>query len=170
MNMDAVMFCTRRKNPFRYSFNALIVKDLCMRKIGMAKRNHIFTGRTVEANIRRTMTREQFIQNIEDTYQSGVELIKIKNKDYAGVDDPFKNFRSAEIAGINVDRAILVRILDKMSRISNLLNKDAQVRDEKLEDTLLDAINYLAILKVYREQYNNINTTGGLYETIKSDD
>lgn len=97
------------------------------------------------------MNKEDFIKNIEATYLRGVEIIKIKNRDYAGDDDPFKNFRSAIIAGTPVDRAILIRILDKLSRISNLLDKEAAVKDEKLEDTILDCINYLAILKAYRE-------------------
>jgi len=97
------------------------------------------------------MNQQQFIESIENTYKTGVEIIKIKNSDYANSDNPFKNFESAQIAGINIDRAILVRVLDKISRISNLLNKEASVKDESLEDTILDCINYLAILKAYRE-------------------
>ena len=101
------------------------------------------------------MTKDNFIKNIEATYLRGVEIIKIKNRDYAGDTDPFKNFRSASIAGIEVDRAILIRILDKLSRISNLLNNEPAVKDEKIEDTILDCINYLAILKAYRDSIVN---------------
>lgn len=97
------------------------------------------------------MNKEQFISSIEETYKKGVEIIKIKNADYATGNNPFKNFESAEIVGISVERAIIVRVLDKLSRISNLLERDASVKDESLEDTLLDAINYIAILKAYRE-------------------
>ena len=35
--------------------------------------------------------------------------------------------------------------------INNLLDHPPNVTDEKIEDSLLDAINYLAILKAYRE-------------------
>jgi len=40
----------------------------------------------------------------------------------------------------------MVRILDKMARISNLMHKEAKVKDETVLDTIADAINYLAIL------------------------
>lgn len=96
--------------------------------------------------------RQLFIENIQETYRAGVDLIKRKNADYAGANDPFKNFRSAEVVGVPVGRAILVRTLDKMARISNLLGSDkAQVKDEAITDTLTDCINYLAILKAWLE-------------------
>lgn len=39
---------------------------------------------------------------------------------------------------------VVVRMNDKLSRIENLIHKknDAKVKDEKLEDTLLDIVNY----------------------------
>lgn len=104
------------------------------------------------------MTTPEFIKSIEKTYHDGVELIKIKNHDYAGMEDPWRNFRSAEIVGLGPDRAILVRVLDKIARVSNLLNSKAKV-DEKIEDTILDCINYLAILKAYKENENKKTKT-----------
>lgn len=98
------------------------------------------------------MNQEQFLENIRVTYQTGVEIIIRKNADYANSDNPFKNFESASVVGIGVERAILLRVLDKLSRISNLISKEAAVKDETIEDTLIDAINYLAILKAYRER------------------
>ena len=97
------------------------------------------------------MTSQQFLGAINSTYSRGVDIIKIKNADYANSDNPFCNFESAAVVGIGVERAILLRVLDKISRISNLIDKEPSVKDEKMEDTLIDAINYLAILKVYRE-------------------
>lgn len=94
---------------------------------------------------------QDFIASIKNTYAKGVGIIEKKNADYAVVTDPFKNFRSAEVVGVPVQRAILVRVLDKLSRVSNLLEKPPAVVDENIEDTLIDAINYLAILKAYRE-------------------
>ena len=103
------------------------------------------------------MTTPEFIKSIEKTYRDGVALIRIKNHDYAGMTDPWKNFRSAEIVGLSPDRAILVRVLDKIARVSNLLNSKAKV-DEKVEDTILDCINYLAILKAYKENESKKKT------------
>lgn len=97
------------------------------------------------------MNREEFIASIESTYKKGVSIVKMKNADYANSDDPFKNFRSAEIVGLTVERAILVRVLDKITRISNLLGKEADVKEESLEDSCLDMINYMAIFVAYRE-------------------
>ncbi len=96
------------------------------------------------------MTQEQFIANIENTYNTGVGIIKVKNQDYANSANPFRNFESASVVGIGVERAILLRVLDKLSRIGNLIDKEPAVTDEKMEDTIVDAINYLAILKAYR--------------------
>lgn len=97
------------------------------------------------------MNREEFIASIENTYKKGIEIIEMKNKDYANSTDPFKNFKSAEIIGLTVERAILVRVLDKITRISNLLGKEADVKEESLEDSCLDMINYMAIFVAYRE-------------------
>lgn len=97
------------------------------------------------------MTREEFVKNLEDTYKKCLETVKIKNQDYAGDGDPWANFRLAKLLHIDVERAILLRIADKIARISNLIDKPPAVTDEKMEDTIEDCINYLAILKAYRE-------------------
>lgn len=105
------------------------------------------------------MTKEHFISNIRNTFEVGIGIIERKNADYANDANPFKNFESAEVVGIGVERAILLRVLDKIARISNLIDKQPAVVEESLEDTLIDAINYLAILKAYRQQYDNLRPT-----------
>lgn len=81
--------------------------------------------------------------------KQGLGLIKLKNKDYATESDPFKNFRTASLVGVNPERAILLRVLDKLSRISNLVDKTNDVKDETIQDTILDCCNYLYILNAY---------------------
>lgn len=107
------------------------------------------------------MDQQEFFRDIENSFGAGIALIKKKNADYSGAADPFKNFRSAETVGVGVDRAILVRILDKIARINNLLDKENKVESESIDDTLLDLINYSAILKAYisstRKEYENQN-------------
>lgn len=95
------------------------------------------------------MTTKQFLKDIEETYKEGLRIATSKNKDYANSDNPFKNFKMSEQVGVDPARAILVRISDKLSRISNLLDREASVKDERLDDTIIDCINYLAILKAY---------------------
>lgn len=102
--------------------------------------------------LKHNMTRKEFIQNIENTYSDAVKILRKKNADYANSGNPFKNFEFAKLVGIGVERAILVRMSDKFARISNLVDKENEVKDETVSDTLEDLINYTAILKAYLEQ------------------
>jgi hypothetical protein len=95
------------------------------------------------------MNKEEFFKDLENTFGVCIRISEKKNADYAGDADPFKNFRMSEQVGVDPARAILVRISDKLSRISNLLDREAKVEDERLEDTICDMINYLAILKAF---------------------
>jgi len=95
------------------------------------------------------MNQTDFVESLRNNYDKGVELMVKKNKDYANSNDPFKNFKTSTVIGVTPPRAILVRILDKITRISNLLDKEAEVKDERIEDTLIDCMNYLNILLVY---------------------
>lgn len=45
--------------------------------------------------------------------------------------------------------ASAVRLSDKLERFSNLISNDAQVKDESIEDTLLDMANYAAMTILY---------------------
>lgn len=108
------------------------------------------------------MNQTQFVEAIRKTFDQGLTILKAKNNDYAEETDPWKNFRFAEIVGVGLERAILVRISDKLARISNILEKEAQVKDESIIDTLVDLSNYAAILKVYLENKH-------LHEAKKSD-
>lgn len=89
------------------------------------------------------------LMDMSRTFNGCLEIAIKKNQDYAGTGDPFKNFRGSEFVKVDPKRAILVRTMDKISRISNLIDTNAQVKNESINDTLDDAINYLAILKSY---------------------
>lgn len=97
------------------------------------------------------MNNKEFIASIEKTYRDGVELIRKKNADYAVESNPFKNFEGSVFVGVPIEKGILIRILDKIVRVANLLDKKPDVLDESVEDSLLDAINYLSIFKAYLE-------------------
>jgi len=98
------------------------------------------------------MNREQFMQNLGDNCDQALQLVSKKNQDYADGQDPFQNFRMVENTGLcSVEEGIAVRMTDKMQRIINLLNEDAAVEDEKMEDTLLDLMNYANIMLTYRQ-------------------
>ena len=94
--------------------------------------------------------RNPLLKSMGETFERCFLTAIAKNNDYGGSNsDPFANFRNSTIAGVSVEKGILVRLMDKMSRISTLLDKEAKVKDESITDTIEDAINYLAIMKAY---------------------
>jgi hypothetical protein len=98
------------------------------------------------------MTRDDLFKIHEQMSKVSLEIMKKKNADYAGGGtDPFANFRRAEALGIcSTEQAFLVRMTDKMSRLSTFANKGKlDVEDETVYDTLLDLINYSVLLAAY---------------------
>ena len=81
---------------------------------------------------------QTIINNLEDTY-------KRKNSDYGNsVGDTYEKFG---------DISFLTRITDKYNRILSLADKGecGEVKDEALEDTILDLANYCLLWLVERE-------------------
>lgn len=101
------------------------------------------------------LTREKYQEVFKERLDSMLTIMKAKNADYASDWDPFKNFRLVESAGVStLEEWILIRMFDKMSRISNLLDTEAQVKDESVIDTLVDLANYSIILSIFLEEKN----------------
>jgi hypothetical protein len=97
------------------------------------------------------MDTQEFLRHLEKTFSICLGIARKKNADYAEDGDPFKNFKMSEQVGVDPARALLVRMSDKLSRISGLIDRTAQVDDESLNDTLMDLINYAAILMAYKD-------------------
>lgn len=96
------------------------------------------------------MNREEYRAELTKFFDEGLTLMLKKNADYAKGEDPFANFKVCETLQIcSVEEGILVRITDKLARISNLIKQEAQVKDESILDTLQDLANYTAILNTY---------------------
>lgn len=89
-----------------------------------------------------------FIEHINALYKKCLGVIQKKNADYSGKEsDAFRNFDAVQFFGItDTKTGIMVRLTDKFTRISNLLKKDPHVVEESIQDSIEDAINYLAIL------------------------
>lgn len=92
------------------------------------------------------MTPKQFRKDIEQTFAKCLLIIDKKNHDYSGIVDPFGSFRNAQIAGVGVTQSLVLAVVQKVSRMGNLLQRPAKVVQESMEDTIMDCINYLAIL------------------------
>ena len=97
------------------------------------------------------------LQSLDKTFKECYTIAEKKNKDYAGVTgkDPFAKFRAVELIGLTPEQGILTRIIDKIKRVSNLLTQENFVTEESIDDTINDAINYLAILKAFRQEKLN---------------
>lgn len=109
--------------------------------------NIIYPNRIVSAT---SIPNNILLEDLEFTFGQCLQTAIAKNSDYGGSNkDPYANFRNSTIAGVSVEQGIVVRMADKISRIGTLLQKEAKVKDEAIEDTLMDLINYTAILKSY---------------------
>ena len=85
---------------------------------------------------------QYILSNLEETY-------KAKNNDYGNsVADTYEKFG---------DISFLVRITDKYNRLMTLCNPNAseqKVKDEKIDDTILDLANYCLLWLVEKEYKN----------------
>lgn len=107
------------------------------------------------------MNTEQYLKFHESLCNEARKLSERKNHDYADPEtkegDPlavFSNFTQCEKQGIcSTETGMLVRLTDKFSRLKNLLDPQHQqaVKDENVEDTAKDIINYICLLMGYRK-------------------
>jgi hypothetical protein len=100
------------------------------------------------------MNRDRLLELHKKTCGDAFELMKKKNADYSGGAsgyNPFLNFTRCENMGIcTTERGFLVRLTDKMSRLSTFCDTGTfQVADEKLNDTIQDIINYAVLFLAY---------------------
>lgn len=98
------------------------------------------------------MTREEFFEYQSEVFDKLKALTRKKNTDYAGNGgDAFNNFTRIEAIGVaTTEQGFLTRMFDKFSRvISFMQNGELQVKDESVEDTLLDLANYCVLMAGY---------------------
>ena len=104
----------------------------------------------------RILTREEMEKEFHAWVGRMQELLIVKNKDYGVSHDPLANLRSVEMSGITIDHGIVVRMLDKMSRLCSFYEKGyLAVRDETINDTLMDLCNYAFLHHIARTGKDN---------------
>lgn len=75
------------------------------------------------------------------------DIMTAKNHDYAHEGDVFRNFRRYGTFGV------LVRLSDKLARLDSFEeNEEFAVANEKLEDTIVDIINYAVIYLAMKQE------------------
>jgi hypothetical protein len=107
------------------------------------------------------MTRDELLKSHNELTKRAYELMKRKNADYAGKagTEPFANFTRCEAMGIcTTEAGMLVRMTDKLSRLSSFVEAGTfQVKDESLEDTCVDIINYAVLFHTFVQDKKNSN-------------
>tara|TARA_R100001015_G_C4439987_1_gene33956 strand:+ start:68 stop:391 length:324 start_codon:yes stop_codon:yes gene_type:complete len=99
------------------------------------------------------MTRDELLASHEKLCTEARDLMKLKNKDYAGNDglEPFANFTRVEAMGIcSTEQGMVVRVIDKISRLSSFIEHGKMnLENESFHDSCIDIINYMVLLSAY---------------------
>jgi hypothetical protein len=86
------------------------------------------------------------IEQMRTTYEA-------KNHDYGATTDPWANFRLVELLGLTPSQGAMVRMLDKIARIAQFSRSgQLKVKDESVNDTLIDLANYALITSLLLEE------------------
>lgn len=98
------------------------------------------------------MTKDEYLKYHAECLAKMTAITKAKNHDYTGDSgDPFFNFTRVEKMDVaSTEQGFLTRILDKYSRLTTFVKKGVlKVKDESIEDTLLDMANYAILFSAY---------------------
>jgi len=108
------------------------------------------------------MNRHQLIEYHAEITAAARKLMQRKNHDYAGDDakNPWMNFERSEIMGVcKTEQAFMVRILDKVSRLITFIDAgELQVKEEGVQDSIIDIINYMVLFGAFIEDQKGKET------------
>ena len=96
-----------------------------------------------------------------------------KNHDYATQENPYKNLEKVLSIGIEPWRGIVIRLMDKFSRLEEYCVKgELAIKSEGIEDTFKDIANYsiLAMILFRKDQdkQQELEDTERLRETLQA--
>jgi hypothetical protein len=87
----------------------------------------------------------EFLKQMEKTFID-------KDADYAGPRGPFGNFKECETIGLPAYVGCYVRMMDKITRLNNLILFDPKIKDEKIHDTAMDLANYSVVFRILLDE------------------
>ncbi len=95
----------------------------------------------------RVFTKQDLLELHDRICHDAKDLMVLKNQDYSGAtDDPFGNFRASHVVGIDPVAGIMLRCLDKFSRLKSFIaTGNLVVKDEPVQDIFRDVINYMIL-------------------------
>lgn len=99
------------------------------------------------------MDKQELFEFAHHFFDSCQNTLHKKNADYThDQQDTFGNFKAVETLGIPTEIGFLTRMMDKMKRIASFAhNGQLQVKEESVQDTLMDLANYACLLSAYLE-------------------
>ena len=105
------------------------------------------------------MNREELLKHHIELCTKALEIMKVKNHDYAGQggEMPFANFERCESMGVcTTEQGFLVRVIDKVSRLATFVEAgELKVDGEGWNDAVLDIINYMILFSGYVKSTEN---------------
>lgn len=116
------------------------------------------------------MNKSQYTKFHSEFCEKMKQVTASKNSDYCGEsDNPFANLQMVETMGAcSTEIGIITRLSDKFARLLSFLKKGTlSVSDEKIEDTLLDAANYMVLMAAVIKSKKDL-TNQKEFGTIKS--
>ena len=104
------------------------------------------------------MKQPQQLKIIDSVNKKRIDLIKSKGHDYSGV-DVLKNFKQMnelinllEIDMTRIEGVHMFYVLLKIQRICNLIFSNKDAKNESLQDSLIDLLNYTDLLNCTLEE------------------
>ena len=105
------------------------------------------------------MNRQELFKHHKEICGEALKLMEKKNHDYPGEggDTPFANFTRSEDMGIcTTEQGFLVRVCDKLSRLSTFASAgELKVDNESYHDAVVDIINYMVLFSGYLKDKSN---------------
>ena len=104
------------------------------------------------------MNRQELLSLHSDMCQRARAIMQAKNQDYSpGDSGVFGNLLDSRVFDVEPPTGILIRIMDKLKRLhAYQVNGSLAVKDEQLEDTAVDVINYIVLLSAYYKDRQGI--------------
>ncbi len=103
------------------------------------------------------MERQEYLAHVSELLDTARVTVEKKSADYGNDFNPFGGFASSNIIGVGTHKSILTRAIEKLVRVNNLFERKNEVKDETIEDSMLDIVGYMAILYAYNKSLKKKN-------------
>jgi hypothetical protein len=106
------------------------------------------------------MIKEELLKLLEEFQCEMFDTLNSKGHDYAN-EDVLSNFKEvSQLVGVTPETVVMVMIVVKIVRLSNLLKNSKTPKNESVKDNLLDLTNYTFLLNAI---INERNKSEGLH-------